>query len=352
MSFLNPIVFWGLLSLLIPLIIHLLSKREQETIYFGSNKFLEDTETTSARSFQLSDFLLLLTRLLLLAGLVLALAQFAKEDNSISKVNYLEYSLKESGDYNSLLSSFEKGIPTKYFSYDKTLVNDSVAYFPSAYTLIHHLNQSSDSVKVYTSSQSRNFIGAQVIPKENISWQVIPIKENQPADATDNSSMNVEILYASQSERHKSELLSVIGLVKEYLPFEINFQSSKEWQIHIDTTVNDVTDHKLIWQTDSNEFSFDEVTANYKMRGPLSKKSMLSADFPLRLTQMLINSRVTDRSREFDVFDPTILVGNKDVEILKAESPKRFTSFSKYFWLVVVFLVMIERYLSLRASNK
>ena len=83
-EYLNPMVWWGLLGLLVPVLIHLLSKKERKIIPFGSLRFLEPIESDSARSIQLSGYVLLMLRLLLV-GLICALLfqPFTRRNNAV-----------------------------------------------------------------------------------------------------------------------------------------------------------------------------------------------------------------------------------------------------------------------------
>jgi len=81
MQFKYPELLWGLLLLLIPILIHLFQLRRFKKTPFTNVKFLKKVVAESRRSNTLKKWLLLLTRLLLLAAFVLAFAQpfFAKK---------------------------------------------------------------------------------------------------------------------------------------------------------------------------------------------------------------------------------------------------------------------------------
>ena len=87
MSFLYPTFLFALFALLIPIIIHLFNFRRYKKVLFTNVKFLKEIqEETSSRS-KLKHLLVLLSRLLALAALVLAFAQpfipnkFASQSN-------------------------------------------------------------------------------------------------------------------------------------------------------------------------------------------------------------------------------------------------------------------------------
>ncbi|MDT7827047.1 BatA domain-containing protein [Pricia sp. S334] len=75
MQFKHPELLWGLFLLLIPVIIHLFQLRRFEKTPFTNVKFLKQVVAESRRSNILKKWLLLCTRLILLAALILAFAQ-------------------------------------------------------------------------------------------------------------------------------------------------------------------------------------------------------------------------------------------------------------------------------------
>ena len=75
MQFKHPELLWGLLLLLIPIIIHLFQLRRFKKTPFTNVKFLKKVVSESRRSNTLKKWLLLCTRMLLLAALVIAFAQ-------------------------------------------------------------------------------------------------------------------------------------------------------------------------------------------------------------------------------------------------------------------------------------
>ncbi len=75
MSLLNPLALIGLITLVIPVILHLLRKAKTQEREWAAMEFLLEKEHHSVKRHSIREWLLLLTRLLLLAFLILALAQ-------------------------------------------------------------------------------------------------------------------------------------------------------------------------------------------------------------------------------------------------------------------------------------
>lgn len=350
MSFINPIAFWGLLSLLIPLIIHLLSKRQKHEVYFGSTRFLSEQETTSARSFQLSDLMLLLLRLLIIASLIAAIAQMVITDDSMETIYYVEYELVENEDYAKILPNENSNQQVQYFSYDQSIDDETIETYPSAFTLINQLNSLNDSISVFTFSEEQFFKGTNQKLNQLIDWNIIPKKETTTASEYADTPISINILSSSTSTSYKNELLTVINSIKEYLPFDLNPGTSKEWLVTIDTIVNSDTENIINWETNHTNFSFSKEMDIYKMSGSLSKKSMLESNFPLLLSQALINSRIVDNSKRNKIYEPSYIDSSEN-DILKAEAPTNYKSLSNYFWIFLMLILLVERYFSLRLSK-
>ncbi len=121
MQFKHPELLWALLLLLIPIIIHLFQLRRFEKTPFTNVKFLKKVVSESRRSNLLKKWLLLLTRLVMLAGLVIAFAQpFLSEQSALKQretIIYLDdsFSMQAKSDGATLLEnavqSLIKSIP-------------------------------------------------------------------------------------------------------------------------------------------------------------------------------------------------------------------------------------------------
>ena len=75
MTFLNPIVLFGLAAAAIPILIHLLNLRKLRTIEFSSLAFLKDLQRSSIRRLKLRQIILLVLRTLLVLAIVIAFAR-------------------------------------------------------------------------------------------------------------------------------------------------------------------------------------------------------------------------------------------------------------------------------------
>ena len=96
MQFKHPEVLWALLLLLIPIFIHLFQLRRFKKTPFTNVKFLKKVVAESRRSNTLKKWLLLFTRMLLLAALIFAFAQPFFAEKSALKVKEMVVYLDDS----------------------------------------------------------------------------------------------------------------------------------------------------------------------------------------------------------------------------------------------------------------
>jgi len=75
LSFAHPGYLWGLLSVGLPILIHLFNRRQPRPLPFGAIEFVLRSHRQKKRQIRLRQILLLLARCLLLFGIAAALAR-------------------------------------------------------------------------------------------------------------------------------------------------------------------------------------------------------------------------------------------------------------------------------------
>ncbi|MDH4222121.1 MAG: BatA domain-containing protein [candidate division Zixibacteria bacterium] len=86
LNFLNPILLWALLAVVIPVMIHLFSRQRVKKIDFSSLIFLKTLERTRLRALKIKEFLLLLIRSLIILFVVFAFARPSSKSGFASKL--------------------------------------------------------------------------------------------------------------------------------------------------------------------------------------------------------------------------------------------------------------------------
>src|SRR5512134_1370486 len=75
MSFLNPIMLFGIAAVSIPIIIHLLNRRRFQKVVWAAMRFIQASVEKNQKRMRIEDMILLALRCLILALLALALAR-------------------------------------------------------------------------------------------------------------------------------------------------------------------------------------------------------------------------------------------------------------------------------------
>ncbi len=108
MQFKHPEILYALFLLIIPILIHLFQLRRFQKVAFTNVKFLKELELQTRKSSKLKKFLILCSRLLLFASLIIAFAQpyfgNSEEKKPTSTTIYLDnsYSMQAKGEEGEL----------------------------------------------------------------------------------------------------------------------------------------------------------------------------------------------------------------------------------------------------------
>ncbi|NTV82966.1 MAG: hypothetical protein HGA23_01520, partial [Bacteroidales bacterium] len=109
MSFLHPYILWGLLAVSIPVIIHLFNFRKFRKVYFTNVRFLEELKLQTRKQSKLRHLLVMISRMLAIAALILAFAQpYLPHDKNIAKpdaVNHVNIYIDNSFSMEALSST-------------------------------------------------------------------------------------------------------------------------------------------------------------------------------------------------------------------------------------------------------
>lgn len=150
MQFKHPELLYALLLLLIPIIVHLFQLRRFQKVDFTNVAFLKSVAIQTRKSSQLKKWLTLITRLLLLAAIIIAFAQpyFSKDDNlklESETVIYLDnsFSMQAKGNQGELLKRAVQDILEANYNDEKIAVftNNSTLKNSNSKTMQNELLQ-------------------------------------------------------------------------------------------------------------------------------------------------------------------------------------------------------------------
>lgn len=186
MYFANPTYLWGLLGLLVPIFIHLWSNRDSRVIKVGSIKMFTEGESRNSRSFRLNEIWLLLLRGLIIAVLVLIMAELrVQKDNRTQEIAYyFEESILNKASVLELADSlsahkpvflFKEGLPVFEKEGNKTRQNIIPDYWKLAKSLE---KEDFDSAVVFSSGYLNGLKGKRPIISKNINWITVDLNDS------------------------------------------------------------------------------------------------------------------------------------------------------------------------------
>jgi len=176
MAFTHPIWLWGFSALLIPLAIHLLSRKEGKVIAMGSLRHLKDANTQQFKSLRWNEILLLILRCLIITLVVLFLSGLQIHKTSKQKWMLVENGLKDNAQARSLIDSLSKkgfephSLSENFPKLDEPTINSSTNYWK----LLEDINQKGISETiVITSGRAESFKGERIQQFPSIKWITI-----------------------------------------------------------------------------------------------------------------------------------------------------------------------------------
>ena len=180
MVFANPSYLWALLGLLVPLAIHLWSKKEAKTIKIGSIQLLDESNSRQSSSIQLNEWLLLLLRMLMVALIVLLMAgpQWRTKGDRKQVTYLVEASLANDASISQILDSLQEnspvfllanGFPDWEADGDYQMHKEQ----PNYWQLVQKMDSlRSDSIVVFTKALQKGFRSMRPNTQKKIHWVV------------------------------------------------------------------------------------------------------------------------------------------------------------------------------------
>ncbi|WP_074409186.1 BatA domain-containing protein [Aquimarina megaterium] len=207
MFFLTPTYLWALLGGIVPIAIHLWSKKEGKTIKIGSIQLLDESDSKQTSSVQINELWLLLLRLLLISTLVMIIAepQIKRKVTTVPITYIIEPSLLEYEEVNTILDTIETEAPIRLLQpgfpeYQNDPTYEIPTVTPGYWQLAREMETlETDSIVVVTNAFVSGIKGKRPQLHKNISWVIL-----DPEKPTKN------ILSATKKE-DAIQLLSVLS---------------------------------------------------------------------------------------------------------------------------------------------
>ncbi|WP_282111988.1 BatA domain-containing protein [Maribacter stanieri] len=181
MSFAQPSYLWALLGLLVPIAIHLWSKKEAKTIKIGSVQLLSESKSRQSSSIQLNEWWLLLMRMAIISliTLVMAKPQWQSKVNN-SKLTYvIEPELAKNENFMARFTDLQadqeirllqSGLPINNIEYTNSEDFRSADYW----SLASEMDAlQTDSIIVFSNGYAKGLKGARPETNHDINWIVL-----------------------------------------------------------------------------------------------------------------------------------------------------------------------------------
>jgi len=243
MFFLNPTYLWALLGLAVPIAIHLWSKKEGKTIKIGSIQLLSEADSKQNSSIKLNELWLLLIRLILVALVILIMAEPQIKCNTIN--TKLTYIIEPALFENKSISKFLDTISTEasfrllqknFPEFELDNISNLNKTVPNYWQLAQEMDDlHSDSIIVLANGFVHGIKGKRPEINANVEWIILNEDEtSEKTIKTIKKGEDIELLTLisdSQSLSFKNDLIPVNSSDIEWNQTKDSLKINNKWQI-------------------------------------------------------------------------------------------------------------------------
>ncbi|MEM7109454.1 MAG: BatA domain-containing protein [Bacteroidota bacterium] len=189
MSFSNPVYLWGLLGLMVPLAIHLWSKRQAHIVRVGSIRNFPVFESKKSRSVRLNEIVLLFLRSFLVLLFVFTLAGLSLTSKEAkANLTLIDQNVLRDPDYAIFIDSLAKTVQElRLFAPGFPMLNgigDTSRTGRSApldhWDMINSLaSLNADSIVIYSKTYLSDFKGDRPLMSVPFKWLTLPEKSEK-----------------------------------------------------------------------------------------------------------------------------------------------------------------------------
>lgn len=364
MTVVNPIWFWALSGLAIPVAIHLLSRKEGPVIRIGSIRFLAETATSKFSSIRLNELALLVLRSLLIVTLLLFLANLfwlKNTEHHTKQWLVIERGLEQESNVVSVLDSLKKsGYEQKQLATGFPSPGEQSDEGPDYYALCEALATEPVQAIVFARNSLANFKGKRIPLPANVTWVASTDDKLPEADTiplTAGKPLTITVAYEPAFLRDKKIVIAALKSIQSVAPDNLsiiettaqNFKprNNTDWLIWLSSEVvshpgkilriDPAPAEQLIRPIRKNDWAFTSR---------LTEDQAIENHLPLELMNLLFGRQPETCLKELTL--PNELVwSEKDAVDKPVESGLRAgVSLDKFLLLIIVGLLIAERVLA------
>jgi hypothetical protein len=179
LSFANPIWLWSLSGLLIPIAIHLLSRKEGKVIPVGSIRHFKESETAQFSSIRLNEILLLILRclLIILIAMFLAGLNFYSHNSEKAKWIVIDSQIEKNIPSSTLDSLVDQGYEKHYLNENFSTDKQGATSRRNSWYLANELGNKNIDVVVFAANALKDFYGERISRPDNVQWITVDKKD-------------------------------------------------------------------------------------------------------------------------------------------------------------------------------
>lgn len=358
----SPLALWGLLALLIPVAIHLLSKSRERLVPFAHLALITVKTSPRLRQLRLTQWLLLFLRLLLLLVATFIMAELYWQSNTDTNNEHIlvtEDWLNHANDVekNQLIQQSSGAKLTLIARPNALLSQQQITQWQKSTPEAKALNlwekvaiyraelPALSQVSVYSTNRLSQFLGSKQDIASNVNWQ---IKSLPTSDTTSSIQATVLVLFDKPSTPTLAYLEAAFDALNTSKQISLNVQYMDLAEL-TNITLIDLSVDKIIHLSRAE---IPDIIAS-KQVDLLTREQLgviQQPEFPLILFDQLFTQQQNNWRFQNSLLSEqqiTIPVANDHAELERME-PSKVTGQPLHLWLVV-FLVIVfatERLLS------
>ena len=195
----NPFYLWTLLGLLVPIAIHLWSKREAKIIKMGSIKFLTPSDSKQSSRIKLNELWLFILRMLIITiiAIIISEPQWQSKSKNSTITYVVDPALLNTGAIDKIITEINYSSEVRLLAENLPIWDKDVAYnqennTPNYWQLLQEMNfLDSDSIVVLSHAYVQGFKGKRSEISKPIKWI--------PFDSVNAKKQPLQIIQKSQN---------------------------------------------------------------------------------------------------------------------------------------------------------
>ncbi len=371
----------GLITIAIPIAIHLWSKKTRKTIPFGTVRFLKEDDTQAIKSLIPTEWFLLFLRVLILVVLVLIMSEpLWKRHKEPVDLVLIDPAYGTHPNFVGIRDSLNEKADTRWFSRGFPAISDSLRRSnASHWELLKLLEKTSeDKITIISPRRVADFSGTR--PKEStVTWVSLPqnsrdfelgnfvsnagstkitvLSDNHftkyahsksSTSFPDSLIIKVTIESDETYEQLTAFIIASIQAINDDSPLTIELveRGREDWLIWLKAEEAPKRRNLLFARNTFDAQIIEEISNNMFAISGFQLEEFLSYNFPIQLERVLGAAKVDTSFNDWrELPEDQLPVKTVNADSAPLEIGNKET---QWFWALLVLILLVERFLSLK----